>query len=76
MFSRGQTAQSGMVALHPYPQTLRSAGGSHTLTRPHQRVRMTPFSSVYTLETPIPVPPPNPVKQRYLSKCLQLCDQT
>ena len=62
--------QSGMMVLPPFPATIRSAGGSHTLTRPHQRVRATPLSSVYTLDnTPLPpVPPPQTTSHSHIKK--------
>ena len=49
-----------MPRLYPLPpladlsRAARSAGGSHTLTRPHQRFRLAPFGGSSYYSTPEP----------------------
>ena len=44
------------------------------MTRPHQRVRTTPLSSVYMLETSASSPPAAPVKKGYGKNFTSTCD--
>lgn len=54
-----RVGQLGVVGSSPYSMSIRSAGGSHTVTRPHQRIRVAPFNPVFTApEPPIRTSPP------------------
>lgn len=68
---RGSPVVGSLLPILEYPRSIRSAGGIHTKTRPHQRIRVAPLGQGYIPDpTYTPPPPPSRHTARYLVSSL------